>query len=142
MSYVLEKWDDKSKSGETFNKFNYEDKELLETEGYHTEESLIEEGELYDNPWADAESPAIYLTVVEDTPTQDAGPPKSWEFFCQEKGLFVQDTKELEETSVLTHMIDTGDTKPIKQNLYHITPSEQEFVKKELKDMKERGLII
>ncbi|CAG8552747.1 6243_t:CDS:2 [Cetraspora pellucida] len=48
--------DNKSKSRETFSKFTYENKDLLETEN--------------------AESPAIYLTVVEDTPTQDPGPSK------------------------------------------------------------------
>ncbi|CAG8544312.1 1852_t:CDS:2, partial [Cetraspora pellucida] len=50
---------------------------------------------------ADVKSPAIYLTTVEDIPTQ-----KSEHSRCK-KDFFTQDTKELEEISVLTHMIDT-----------------------------------
>ncbi|CAG8699046.1 15970_t:CDS:2 [Cetraspora pellucida] len=74
---VATRENDKSKSGETFIK------SLTRMKTY-------------------AESPAIYLTVVEDTSTQDPGPAKheqAREFFRQEKGLFTQDTKELEETS-------------------------------------------
>src|SRR5260363_163280 len=101
---------------------------LDEIEGYHTEESAIEEIGLYDNPWTGIESPAIYLTIMDEPLTQAEELPKctideyfdefiqetdldeiekeqAREFFKEEKGLFTQNTKELGETSVLTHRI-------------------------------------
>lgn len=84
--------DDKSDSGDTFDEFTYEDEDLNGMERYHTEELVVEEVGLYDNPWADVESPAIYLTIVEGTLIQQEKPLKSsineyLEEFIQVEGL-------------------------------------------------------
>ncbi|CAG8457790.1 42766_t:CDS:2 [Gigaspora margarita] len=104
-----------SDSSDTFNEFTYEEEVLDEIEGYHTEESATEEIGLYDNPWADIESPGIYLTAIDKPPNQTEEPPKrtsneyldeiiqdkdldeiqneqARQFFCHEKGLFAQST--------------------------------------------------
>ncbi|CAG8681366.1 6481_t:CDS:2, partial [Cetraspora pellucida] len=108
--------DNRSESRETFDEFIYEDEDLNETEGYYMKESVLEE--------ADVKSPAIYLTAVEDMPTQKSEPSRcnigldDWhkeqacKFFDQKKGLFAQDIRELEETLVLTHMINIGEARP------------------------------
>ncbi|CAG8793864.1 27979_t:CDS:1, partial [Gigaspora margarita] len=53
-----------SDSGDTFNEFTYKKEMLDEIEGYYTEELATEEIRLYNNPWSDIESSAIYLTII------------------------------------------------------------------------------
>ncbi|CAG8815309.1 11079_t:CDS:1, partial [Gigaspora margarita] len=64
----LEHMDMESDSSNTFYKFIYEEEVLNEIEEYHTKESVAKEIGLYDNPWADIESPAIYLTAINNPP--------------------------------------------------------------------------
>ncbi|CAG8635734.1 23846_t:CDS:2 [Gigaspora margarita] len=53
--------DMESDSSDTFYKFIYEKEVLNEIEGYYTKESVAEE-------IADIESPAIYLTTIDNPP--------------------------------------------------------------------------
>ncbi|CAG8718315.1 12787_t:CDS:2, partial [Cetraspora pellucida] len=49
----------------------YEDEEIEKVESYHTDRTSSKEEKLYTNPWAGVYSPAIYLTSIEEVPTQD-----------------------------------------------------------------------
>lgn len=147
---------------DTCDEFEYESEELEEKEGYYTEERSDEE--LYENPWENMQSPAIYMTTLEEIPTRDEDrdeqrndveAPKqnidirltkeeqeeATTFFEKEKDLFARDITELTQTDVIHHAIDTGDAKPIKQALYRMAPDEHDYVQEELKKMKEQGLI-
>ncbi|CAG8469669.1 6930_t:CDS:2, partial [Dentiscutata heterogama] len=63
---------------------------------------------------------------------------KATTFFRQERNLFASGIQELGETNVITHRIETGEARPIKQKAYRASPSEHEFIEKELKEMEER----
>ncbi|CAG8771602.1 14568_t:CDS:2, partial [Cetraspora pellucida] len=153
-----------SDSGDEFGEYTYEDEELVEAEGYYTEEAIDEIEELFYNPWEGSTSPALYLTNVEEMPTREDEEPeltvegrieqflqnetlntedksKAAAFFRRERTLFASDIQELGETNVITHRIETGIAKPIKQKAYRAAPSEHEFIERELKEMEKRGLI-
>ncbi|CAG8697466.1 10082_t:CDS:2, partial [Acaulospora morrowiae] len=84
------------------------------------------DGELYENPWENMQSPAIYMTTLEEIPTRDGdhderrndeGTPKqnvdirltkeeleeATIFFEKEKDLFAKDITELTQTDVIHH---------------------------------------
>ncbi|CAG8449964.1 9700_t:CDS:2 [Scutellospora calospora] len=58
-------------SGDTFDEFTYEDEDLNKAEEYYTLELSEEDFNIYDNLWKDEVSSAIYLTIVEELPTQE-----------------------------------------------------------------------
>ncbi|CAG8815657.1 4893_t:CDS:2, partial [Gigaspora margarita] len=64
-----EEWDWKSQ--DTFDEFIYESEELDEKKGYLSIEVSEDELNLYDNPWKNEISLAIYLILVEELPTLD-----------------------------------------------------------------------
>ncbi|CAG8728287.1 10834_t:CDS:1, partial [Dentiscutata heterogama] len=68
--------DMRSNSDDTFAKFIYKDKVLNEIKEYNTKELATEEVGLYNNPWVETESSAIYLTTIEKTLTQNKKPPE------------------------------------------------------------------
>ncbi|CAG8533136.1 5594_t:CDS:2, partial [Cetraspora pellucida] len=53
----------------TFDEFEYKDEMLNEAEGYFTSE--VSDNELFDNPWKDHHSPAVYLSHMEEIPTNE-----------------------------------------------------------------------
>ncbi|CAG8747776.1 22157_t:CDS:2, partial [Cetraspora pellucida] len=143
----------------------YEDEEVEETEGYFTEELMSkEDAELYSNPWQDVQSPAAYLSHVEELSTTHVEPKvddlkEKVEKMCvneeldaeqqkeakkllkREKDIFAQTVDELGCTNHTHHVIDTGDITPIKQNPYRAAPSIKDFIKSEITQLKKRGLI-
>ena len=50
-------------------------------------------------------------------------------------------TSDLGRTNVVTHTIDTGNAKPIKQRPYKSSPDQQEFIKNEITTMLKKGII-
>ncbi|CAG8765061.1 22427_t:CDS:2, partial [Cetraspora pellucida] len=151
-------------SGDTFDEFTYEDEELDEIDGYYTVESSDDEIDLYSNPWKDEVSPTIYLTIVKEVPIQknkEETKPTLKEqlekfvqtdtlnsrekeeartFFKKEGCLLTISLDKLGTTSLVTHHIDTGDAKPIKQHFYRTSPDEQEFLDEELESLERQGL--
>ncbi|CAG8592867.1 28848_t:CDS:2, partial [Racocetra persica] len=98
----------------------------------------LEIDELFYNPWEESASPALYLTDIEEMPTKEEKETeltvekqiekflqnetltkeekeKAAAFFQQERNLFTSDMQGLGETTVITHRIETGEAKPIKQ---------------------------
>ncbi|CAG8743007.1 5893_t:CDS:1, partial [Acaulospora morrowiae] len=59
----------------------------------------------------------------------------------QESDVFAGSIQELGRTDEVHHEIDTDDARPIKQNAYRMAPSIREFVKQEISQLKDRGLI-
>ena len=55
--------------------------------------------------------------------------------------MFASDLSELHQTHVITHSIHTGDAQPVRKTLYAMLPEKQEFLKKELDTLLEKGLI-
>ncbi|CAG8651140.1 7539_t:CDS:2 [Dentiscutata erythropus] len=96
------------------------------------------DSELYINPWQDAQSPAVYLSHVEELPTASLDEEKSIEekiekmevskklndeqqkeakdLIKKEKGIFARNVEELGRTERTNHVINTSDAAPIKQN--------------------------
>ncbi|CAG8599198.1 13129_t:CDS:2, partial [Acaulospora morrowiae] len=60
--------DQESAETDLFDEFEYEEEKVDERGGYYTGDVLSDE-ELYENPWEEMESLAIYLTNVEEVPT-------------------------------------------------------------------------
>ncbi|CAG8759524.1 1370_t:CDS:2, partial [Dentiscutata erythropus] len=107
---------------------------------YFTEEMLSEkeDSELYINPWQDAQSPAAYLSHIEELPTvsldeeefiekkiekmevseelDDEQQKEAKDLIKKEKGIFARNVEELGRTERTNHVIDTDDAAPIKQN--------------------------
>ena len=50
-------------------------------------------------------------------------------------------TQDLGRTTVITHSIDTGNAKPIKQRSYRTSPDQQDFIKNEIGEMLKKGII-
>ena len=59
----------------------------------------------------------------------------------ENEDIFSRDKSDLGRTGIIKHTIDTGNTKPIKQRSYRITPKEKEIIKAEVDKMLERGII-
>ncbi|CAG8833706.1 36840_t:CDS:1, partial [Gigaspora margarita] len=57
---------------------------------------------------------------------------------CQEKDLFTRDMNDLGQTSAVIHEIDTRSAAPIKQLAYYAAPSMHEFIRKEIKKLKDK----
>ncbi|CAG8612631.1 16882_t:CDS:2 [Cetraspora pellucida] len=151
-------------SGDTFDEFTYKEEELDEIDGYYTVESLDDELDLYDNLWKDEVSPAIYLTLVEKVPDMKKEETEltltEWlekfaqadilskeekenahAFFREESCLLTIGIDKLGTTSLVTHHVDTGEARPIKQYFYRMFPDKQEFLDKELESLERQGLI-
>src|SRR2546421_4302974 len=64
------------------------------------------------------------------------------EFMKQYQNLFAWDTNDFGRTSEVTHSIDTGDAKLIKQRFYRTSYQNQLFIKEEIQRLLEAGLII
>ncbi|CAG8737842.1 24157_t:CDS:2, partial [Cetraspora pellucida] len=145
----------------TFDEFEYEDEMLNEAEGYFTSE--VSDNELFDNPWKDHHSPAVYLSHMEEIPTNEPDlndeslevrlkksvctthltpeqVQKAQTFLNDKKNVFAHDTNDLGQTTLTVHEIDTGSTTPIKQHPYHAAPSVRSFIKEEIEKLKEKGL--
>ncbi|CAG8658826.1 13685_t:CDS:2, partial [Acaulospora morrowiae] len=60
--------DQESTETDLFNEFEYKEEKIDERDGYYTDDMLLDK-ELYENPWEEMKSPAIYLTNVEEVPT-------------------------------------------------------------------------
>ncbi|CAG8703221.1 2210_t:CDS:2, partial [Acaulospora morrowiae] len=60
--------DQESVETDLFDEFEYEEEKIDERDGYYTGDVLLDK-ELYKNPWEEMESPAIYLTNMEEVPT-------------------------------------------------------------------------
>ncbi|CAG8766663.1 12172_t:CDS:1, partial [Ambispora leptoticha] len=153
-----------SDSGDEFGEYTYENEELVEAEGYYTEETSEEDNELFYNPWEEVTSPAIYLMSIEEVLAQEdtevkltveeqiekflqndaldkEEKEKAETFFQKEINIFTNNMQGLSKTTVTSHRIDTGGAKPIKQRAYRAAPNEHEFIEQELKELEERGLI-
>ncbi|CAG8694533.1 15248_t:CDS:2, partial [Racocetra persica] len=60
-------------------------------------------------------------------------------FIEKESCLLTIGLDKLGTTSLVTHHIDTGDAKPIKQHFYRTSPDEQEFLDEELESLEKQG---
>ncbi|CAG8830691.1 28494_t:CDS:1 [Gigaspora margarita] len=65
----IEVVEEPSESEGTFDEFEYEDKALEEAEGFFTEE--ISDDEIFQNPWKNYQSLAVYLTDMKELPTRE-----------------------------------------------------------------------
>ena len=63
------------------------------------------------------------------------------EMFDEHKNLFANDLSELKQTNLVKHVINTGDALPVRKTLYSMTPEKQEFLRKELDMLMNKGLI-
>ena len=117
---------------------------------------------MYYNPWLDIEkTPAFYLTELVEEPayleeesdlnvnTELTQPQhdKASQFLMNNINIFAKNiieegqSKELGQTNIICHEIETGDHKPIKQRAYNCPPDDQEFIKKEIEAMESKGII-
>ena len=55
--------------------------------------------------------------------------------------VFAIDPKKLEIITIVTHKINIGDTQPIKQRAYQISPLEEEVIRKEVIKIKKNDII-
>ena len=56
-------------------------------------------------------------------------------------GTFSRDNNDLGRTDVITHTIDTGDHKPVRQPLRRHPPAHEEAIRQHVNDMLEQGVI-
>ncbi|CAG8740566.1 10452_t:CDS:2, partial [Acaulospora morrowiae] len=120
----------------------YEEEDLDEVESYLTDN----QEDLYTNPWIDEQSPAAYLTTIEEVPTleETKRPIQPLEGVIEElvnnkvinddqrkqaihlleenKEAFTDGLDQLGQTDEVQHEIDTGEAKPIKQHVYRVSP--------------------
>ncbi|CAG8797203.1 6769_t:CDS:2, partial [Dentiscutata erythropus] len=143
--------------------------ELDENETFHSEMSdYWDEQGLYSNPWKQEEhkdfceietpndyNPTLYLTetITEDKPPFQVGvldkiqKQKVDELFTGYPDVFAENiseegqTIELGQTHIVEHTINTKDATSVKQKVYRIASSNQDFVKREIQTMLEKGLI-
>jgi len=54
---------------------------------------------------------------------------------------FSRNTNDLGRTDVITHTIDTGDSKPVRQVLRRHPPAHEQAIRQHVKDMLEQGVI-
>ncbi|CAG8449487.1 5054_t:CDS:2, partial [Cetraspora pellucida] len=92
-----------------------------------------------DDENVEEESLTVCLAVIEEVLTEKKGlndkkPP------VEDQLVKIVD-EELEQTNLMKHVIKTDDIEPIKQALYYLVPSKQEFVCKELNKLKKKRLI-
>ncbi|CAG8691028.1 20062_t:CDS:2 [Cetraspora pellucida] len=118
-------------SGDTFDKFTYENEQLDEIDGYYTLESDDNEIDLY--KWLEKFTQADILSNKEKE--------KAHVFFKKESCLLTIGLDRLGTTSLITHHIDTGEAQPIKQHFYVTSPDEQEFLDKKLKSLERQRII-
>src|ERR1051325_8423850 len=57
------------------------------------------------------------------------------------KYIFVKNKNELGKCGIVKHRIDTGDAKPIKQEVYRASGEERKLIEEEVKKMLEKGVI-
>ncbi|CAG8477032.1 14384_t:CDS:2, partial [Cetraspora pellucida] len=60
-----------SDSGDTFDELTYDEEELNEAEVYYSKKMPGDENKLYYNPWKNEASLTIYLTNVDEIPTEE-----------------------------------------------------------------------
>src|ERR1043165_7974814 len=133
-----------------------------EIETYYLEEWPPVIDELYYNPWSDVEAtPAFHLTqLLEENIYSVENPNLNVNFELNQDqhdqanqllidniNIFSENiledgqSKELGQTDVICHEINTNSYKPIKQRAYQYPPDEQEFLQKEIQAMEEKGII-
>jgi hypothetical protein len=148
---------DSENSNDELEEIEYDDEDLEEQETYYSDHAKRNETlEEYEETNSQAEeNPAIYLSdhVIDQEPKPEIGivTPEQQEIVDQiikeNEDVFVEhiskegQTQDLGRTSVITHSIDTGNAKPIKQRPYRTSPDQQEFIKNEIGEMLKKGII-
>ncbi|CAG8657620.1 2126_t:CDS:2, partial [Cetraspora pellucida] len=112
-----------------FDDFEFDDEDLDEAEGFLTDQ--CSELELYDNPWLDHESPAVYLSGVEGVPVEETEREEESvidklkknlddealtndqknhvsDVLSKEVDVFAETVDDLGQTSAYVHEINTG----------------------------------
>jgi hypothetical protein len=105
------------------------------------------------------ENPACYLSTVEQAkeltdekeisvgPLNEEEKDQAKQLMNEYEEIFANNISEegqttsLTQTSLVEHIIPTGDVMPIRQKAYRMPPDAQEFVKKEIEAMKSKGII-
>ncbi|OMJ26285.1 Transposon Ty3-G Gag-Pol polyprotein [Smittium culicis] len=67
--------------------------------------------------------------------------PRVAELVKTNKDIFVSDIRDLTQTDIVEHTIDTGDAKPVKLRPYRIPHNMQKIVREEIRKMEEKGII-
>ena len=135
----------------------YDDESLDEEETYYSDEV---KGDEFSTDWQDEsseiqENPAIYLSDhMIDTPIKSEigvltpqQQSKVDQLLEDNQDVFVESiskegqTSNLGRTTAITHSIDTGSAKPIKQRPYRTSPDQLEFIKSEINAMLQKGII-
>ncbi|CAG8477697.1 4990_t:CDS:2 [Dentiscutata erythropus] len=118
----------------------YKDEEVKETDRYFIEEMLKELSiATLEDEEESIEEKIKKLEVSEELTEKQQREAK--ELIRKEKEIFAQTVEELGQTERMNYVIDMGDAAPIKQNAYRAAPSIREFIKMEITQLKERGLI-
>ncbi|CAG8502633.1 17012_t:CDS:2 [Cetraspora pellucida] len=150
---------------DTFDEFTYKDEELDKIDRYYIIKSSNNKIDLHNNPWKDKVSLAIYSTLVEKVPTQkeeEKTEPtmikqlkkfvqtntlnkkekeKACIFIKEKSYLLTIGLDKLGTTSLITHYIDTGEARPIKQYFYKTFSDKQKFLDNKLESLERQGLI-
>ncbi|CAG8613899.1 4588_t:CDS:2, partial [Acaulospora morrowiae] len=159
---TLEKMDISDKNQDTCDEFEYESEELEEKEEYYTEERS--DRELYENPWENMQSLAIYMTTLEKIPTcdedhdkcrNDEGTPKqnidirlikeeqeeATKFFEKEKNLFAKDIMNREAHTPITPDNDILDDIILKRlfDLINVVSQEQNNTIMQMEQVQQRN---
>ena len=133
-----------------------------EIETYYLEEWPPVINELYYNPWSDVEAtPAFHLTQLLEENIYSVEDPnlnvnlelnqdqhdQANQLLMDNINIFSENiledgqSKELGQTDVICHEINTNCYKPIKQRAYQYPLDEQEFLQKEIQAMEKKGII-
>lgn len=145
---------------------DYEEEELYETALYFSDRSETEELEF--NPWTDHQvnyeetmeeeivseeetiNPAVFLSEVaknEEKKQLNLGPltDHQQELFNQLmvdfKDICADGQTGIGRTNVITHKINTGDANPIALPPYRLNPIKKEFLRKEIANMEDAGIV-
>ncbi|KAK3108932.1 hypothetical protein FSP39_019065 [Pinctada imbricata] len=81
----------------------------------------------------------IYDSCDKDLDTEERIKVKN--FLRKHQDLFSKSDKDIGQTSLVEHTIETGDTRPIKQRPYRIPLAKRFLAEAEIRDMAERGII-
>jgi hypothetical protein len=62
--------------------------------------------------------------------------------FQKYPNVIAKDITQLGRTNVVTHIIDTGNAREIKQHYYRMSPKHESFIKEEIGRLQQQGLIV
>lgn len=103
---------------------------------------VIDQSELEkEDRYKEIENQIKTMNMSEDTDLTESQIQEIRNLLLSQKDVFARNPKRPERTTRVKHKINTGDHPPIKQRSYRQSPTEQEIIEKEVREMLANGVI-